>query len=61
MDKFKNLKLEDDVVTGKYNFYDREVNVEFDLEEDGTEMDDFSELISDADGWIENLTQGKPE
>ncbi|SEW47891.1 hypothetical protein SAMN05421841_3654 [Chryseobacterium wanjuense] len=57
MDKFKNLKLEDDVVTGKYNYYDGEVDVEFDLEEDDTEMDDFSELISDANNWIENLTQ----
>ncbi len=59
MDKFKNLKLEDDVVTGKYDFYDREVNVEFDLEEDEAEMEDFSELISDADGWIENFSQEK--
>ncbi|WP_415326073.1 hypothetical protein [Chryseobacterium sp. MMS23-Vi53] len=59
MDKFKNLKLEDEIVTGKYNFQNKDLNIEFDLEEDDVEMDDFSELISDSEEWIEKFSTEK--
>ncbi len=59
MDKFKNLKLEDEIVTGKYSFQNKNLSVEFDLEEDDVEMDDFSELISDSEKWIERFSTEK--
>lgn len=56
MSTFKNLKLEDEVVTGTYDFQGEDIAVEFDLEEDDLTMDDFSELIQDAENWIESFS-----
>lgn len=56
MDTFKNLKLEDEIVTGIYNFQGENIAVEFDLEEDDLTMEDFSELIKDAENWIKSFS-----
>lgn len=56
MDTFKNLKLEDEIVAGIYNFQGENIAVEFDLEEDDLTMEDFSELIKDAENWIKSFS-----
>ncbi|NML59202.1 hypothetical protein [Chryseobacterium cheonjiense] len=56
MSTFKNLKLEDEIVTGIYDFQGKDIAVEFDLEEDDLTMEDFSELIKDSENWIESFS-----
>lgn len=56
MSKFKNLNLKDEVIKGKYNFHGEDINVEIDLEEENVQIDDFSELISSSENWIEGFS-----
>ncbi|WP_346320882.1 hypothetical protein [Chitinophaga sp. YIM B06452] len=60
MNKFENLKTEDDIVIGNYESQvTGNITVEFDLEEDGAVMEDYSELISASETWIGKLTKEK--
>lgn len=60
MGRFENLKIDDDILKGIYNSpVTGNIAVEFDLEEDDPVMEDFSELISTSEVWIEKLTQDK--
>lgn len=60
MNKFENLKIEDEVLKGTCNSpITGNIEVEFDLEEDGAAMEDFSELISASETWIGKLTKEK--
>lgn len=64
MSRFENLKIEDEILKGIYHSpVTGKVAVEFDLgeeeEDDDPAMEDFSELISASETWVEELTQDK--
>jgi hypothetical protein len=53
---FKDLKLIYNVVIGKYDFLENGVNVEFDIEDSYTQIEDFTEMISDSEKWIRKFS-----
>ena len=58
MPDFENLHLEEELLRGNYSSgVTGNITVQFDLEEEEPELDDFNALVEEANAWIQTITK----